>query len=210
MHLTRKRIIDAAMDMIERDGIEAISMRRLATELGCGVMSLYNHVPSKSALLGGVADAVMSGIDMPSVSAGDWPELIRTQARAFRQVARSHPRCAMLVVSRPPSASVVRLAEDALAALRDAGFGGQDAVQIVRAVSALIMGSLLGEIGIAPGLADADDAETHRLRLRPGEFPHLTALAAELSASSPDTDFEFGLDLLLRAAAAMQPARMAR
>ena len=207
MQLTRKRIITAAMDLIERDGVEAVSMRRIATELGCGVMSLYNHVPSMSALLDGVADAVMSGIEIPAAAAAGWQEQIRARARAFRQTARAHPRCAMLVVSRPPSAGMIRLAEDALAALRGAGFGGQDAVRIVRAVSAYIMGSLLGEFGLAPGLAEADDAETQRPRLRPREFPHLTALAVEVSACDADADFEFGLDLLVRAAAAMPSAR---
>ena len=58
MQTTRKRIISAAIDLIERDGIEAFSMRRLAAELGCGLMSLYHHVPSRSSLLDGIAVAV--------------------------------------------------------------------------------------------------------------------------------------------------------
>jgi AcrR family transcriptional regulator len=211
MQLTRKRIIATAMDLIERDGVEAVSMRRLATELGCGVMSLYNHVPSKSALLDGVADAVMSGIEIPSAPGSGWQEQIRAQARAFRKIAEAHPRCTMVVVSRPPSsASMVRPVEDALATLRDAGFAGEDAVRIVRAFVAYIMGSLLREIGVAPGLAEGDDAETHRLRLRPAEFPQLTRLTAELSAGDPDADFEFGLDLLVHAVAAMHPVPAVR
>jgi len=170
VQLTRRRIIDAAIGMIERDGVGAISMDRLATELGCGLVSLYHHVPSKSALLDGVADAVISDIELPMAGAAGWQEQIRAQAWAFRQVARAHPRCAMVVASRPASsAGVIRIVEQAVGTLRDAGFDGQDAARIVRTVAALIIGLILGESGIAPGLADTPDAEPHRLRLRPSE-----------------------------------------
>ena len=209
VQLTRKRIIAVAMDLIERDGVEFLSMHRVATELGCGVVSLYNYVSSTSALLDGVADAVMSGMELPSPRGGNWPEQIRAQARAFRAMARAHPRCTLVLMSRPPSsAGMLRPVELALATLRGAGFGAQDAVLIVRALVAYVIGSLLSEIGIAPGL-DADDAEAHRLRLRPGEFPHLTALADELTGRNPDTDFEFGLDLLVHSVAAIQLAHSA-
>jgi AcrR family transcriptional regulator len=96
MQLTRKLIIGAAIELIEQDGVDAVSMQRLASELGCGVVSLYHHVPSRSALLDGVADAVMSGIAVTSVPGTDWQEQVRAQARAFRQITRAHPRCAML------------------------------------------------------------------------------------------------------------------
>ena len=211
MQLTRRRIIDAAIGMIERDGVGAISMDRLATELGCGLVSLYHHVPSKSALLDGVADAVISDIELPMAGAAGWQEQIRAQAWAFRQVARAHPRCAMVVASRPASsAGVIRIVEQAVGTLRDAGFDGQDAARIVRTVAALIIGLILGESGIAPGLADTPDAEPHRLRLRPSEFPHLTALAADVRTHDPDADFECSLDMLVRGIAAMQPVAAAR
>jgi AcrR family transcriptional regulator len=211
MQLTRKRIIAAAIALIERDGVEAVSMRRLATELGCGVMSLYNHVPSRSALLDGVADEVMSGIEVTSMPRARWEEQVRAQARAFRQIATAHPRCAMAVVSRRPvSASMVRPVENALATLRAAGFGGQDAVRIVRAFVAYIAGSLLREVGVAPGLDDGDGLDSPRPHLRSAEFPQLTGLAAELNARDPDADFEFGLDLLIRAVAALHPAQASR
>jgi AcrR family transcriptional regulator len=209
VQLTRRRIIAAAMDLIERDGIQAVSMHRLATELGCGLVSLYSYVPSDSALLDGVADALMSGFKLPPVGARTWPEQIREQVRAFREMARARPRCTMVVVNRPPSsAGMLRPVERALATLREAGFCGQDAIRIIRAVIAYVMGSVLGEIGVAPGL-DAHDTEKRPLCLRPCEFPHLTALATELAVSNPDADFEFGLELLMHSLAAMQPTRAA-
>jgi len=174
MQLTRRRIIALAIELIEADGVEAVSMQRLATELGCGVISLYNYVPSKSALLDGVADQVMSAIEViPSPQAG-WEERLKAQAMAFRKIASTHPRCAIVAVSRrPTSAGLVRPAETALATLQEAGFGGQEAVRIVRAFLAYIMGSLVRDAGVAPGLAD-----------------------------DPEADFEFGLELLVQAIAA--------
>jgi len=210
VQLTRKRIIAGAIELIERDGVTAVSMGLLATELGCGLMSLYNHVPSKNALLDGVADQVMSGIEVTAAPGASWEEQVRAQARAFRQIARAYPRCTMVVVSRPPgSATSVRLAENALATVRAAGFSGPDSVRIVRAFVAFIMGSLLCEVGVAPGLTRGEDDEVTppALRLQAGQFPQLMDLAAELTEKNPDADFEFGLDLLVHAVAALHPAR---
>lgn len=211
MQLTRKRIIYTAMDLIEREGIEALSMHRLAAVLGRGVVSLYCYVPSKAALLDGVADAVMSGVEphpagVLAADAACWAERIRAQAMAFREIARKHPRCAIAVVSRrPSSARTLRPVEHALATLSEAGFGQQESVRVIRALIAYVMGSVLGELEVAPDL-DADDGP-HRPRLRPGEFPHLATLAAEPAVSNPDADFEFGLDLLMRSLTAIQPTR---
>jgi AcrR family transcriptional regulator len=210
VQLSRKRIIATAMDLIEREGIEALSMHRLAAVLGCGVVSLYCYVPSRAALLDGVADATMSGIVLPPVGgppadAACWPDHIRAQAMAFREVARQRPRCTMAAVSRrPSSAATLRPVEYALATLSDAGFGYPESVRIIRALIAYVIGSVLAWSGVAADL-DADDREVRRPRLRPGEFPHLVTLAAEQAPSNPDADFEFGLDLLLRSVWAMRP-----
>ena len=210
MQLTRERIVSAAAELIEREGVDAVSMRRLAAELGSGVMSLYNHVPSKAALLDGVAEWVMSGIDYSGDPGASWEDQVRAQARAFRQIARAHPRCTMVVVSRPATSAAGMLpVEYALATLRGAGFGGEEAVRAVRAFVAYIVGSLLREVGVTPSLAPSpDDAPAGLpLRLDPAEFPQATSLAAELMLKDHDADFEFGLDLLVRAVADLRPAR---
>src|SRR5262249_25405820 len=143
----------AAIDLVERHGVEAVSMRRVAAELGCGVMSLYNHLPSKAALLDGVAERVVSGIEFTADPGADWADQVRAQARAFRAIARTYPRCTMLVVSRPTtSVAALRPMENALATLREAGFGGSESVRIMRAVVGFIMGSLLREVGVTPAL----------------------------------------------------------
>jgi AcrR family transcriptional regulator len=216
MQLSRARIISAAVDLIEREGVEAVSMRRLAALLDCGVMSLYNHVPSKSALLDDVAERVISGIEFTPAPGQSWEEQVRDQARAFRAIAREYPRSTMLVVSRPtPSVTGLRPIENALATLREAGCGGGDAVLIVRAFIAFIMGSLLREVGVTPGLRDEEPGAASASAGPPGlpdpaEFPQVTSLAAELTRKDPDAEFEFGLDLLVHAIAALLPAAPAR
>jgi AcrR family transcriptional regulator len=214
MQLTRERIVGAAIELIEREGVDAVSMRRIAAELGSGAMSLYNHVPSKSALLDAVAEQVMSGIDFRSEPGASWQDQVRTQARAFRQIARAYPRCTLVVVSRHrTSAAGMRPIEHALATLHGAGFGGTSAVRIVRAFVAYIVGSLLREVGVSPSLADPQEqggGEGERAgadgRLPPDEFPQVLSLSAELAAKDPDADFEFGLDLLVQAIGALLPA----
>jgi AcrR family transcriptional regulator len=215
MPLSRERIVTAAIDLIERQGADAVSMRRIATELGCGVMSLYNHVPSKGALLDEVARRVMSGIEFTATPGESWQDQVRAQARAFRVIARRYPRCTMVVVSRPTtSAAGLRPIENALATLHEAGFGGAEAVLIMRSFVGFIVGSLLREVGATPALGGARDDEQASYvaqtggpaELDPVEFPQVTSLHAELTEHDPDTDFEFGLDLLVHAIAALLPA----
>jgi AcrR family transcriptional regulator len=195
MQLSRKRIFAAAAELIEADGVEALSMQRLATELGCGLISLYNHVPSRSALLDGVADEVMSGIAWTSPPGASSQDQVRAVVLAFGQIAGAHPRCAMLALSRwRVPASLARPAETALAALRDAGFSGPESARIVRACAACLLGLLAFEVGLAPGLT-GDDEGTAR-RPHPAEFPRLAELHSDLRASDIDGDLEFGAELL--------------
>jgi AcrR family transcriptional regulator len=209
MQLSRERIVTAAIDMIERQGVEAVSMRRIATELGCGVMSLYNHVPSKSALLDDVAERVMSGIEFTAAPGTNWQDQVRAQARAFRAIGRRYPRCTMVMVSRPTtSVTGLRPIENALATLREAGFGGPEAVLIMRSFVGFILGSLLREVGISPALGAQAGNPAHvtpRPTLDPADFPQVTSLTAELTHHDADADFEFGLDLLVHAIAALLP-----
>ena len=199
MPLTRSRIIAAAMNLIEAEGPQAVSMTRLATELGCGLVPLYNQVPSTSALLDGIAAMIMSGLDKGPTAGADWADQMRAQARAIRQAARAYPRCSVAVAGREPAtAAVLRPTEHALAILRTAGFCGRDAVRIERAVAAYLTGSVLREIGGAVGTGREFDRDNDRRpRLRPAEFPQLTTLAAELILADPDADFELGLELLV-------------
>ncbi|GDY59914.1 hypothetical protein SVIO_105370 [Streptomyces violaceusniger] len=99
--LTREKVIAAAVTMIDRDGPDAFSLRKLATELDIENMSLYNHVPNKEALLDGVAEALLAGIAFPEEEGGTWQKRIRAHAAAFRAAAKQHPKAFPLVLTRP-------------------------------------------------------------------------------------------------------------
>jgi AcrR family transcriptional regulator len=205
MQPTRKRIIATAMDMIERNGVAAVSMHGLATELGCSMLSLYSQVPSWSALLDGVAETLLADALVADaailIAPGGWRDYVRAHAMAFWQVARTRPRCSSLALTRPTAlTAALRSLEVTLASLREAGFAGPESVRIVHVVAAFLVGSLQREVGESLGMRDGD-AGDDRQRKRPSgaAFPYVTSLRAELARTAPDGDFEFGLELLLQA-----------
>ncbi|MQY06679.1 TetR/AcrR family transcriptional regulator [Actinomadura macrotermitis] len=201
--LTRARIVQAAVDLIERSGVEALSMRAVAAEVGVAVMSLYNHVPNKAALLEGVAAYVVAGMDLEVADPAelDWRDQARALIRAFRKAAHDHPRCITVLFTHKIETPVaLRPAERALALADAAGFDGPTSVRIMRALLAYALGAQLRETStvevldrLPEGLAGVYPG------LDPAEYPHVVALSAELSRHDPETDFEFGLDLLITA-----------
>ncbi|GAA3447955.1 TetR/AcrR family transcriptional regulator [Planomonospora venezuelensis] len=206
--LSRPRIVAAAIDLIEREGADAVSMRRIAADLGVGVMSLYNHVPNKAALLDAVAETVLSGIEFTDDPDADWTDRVRMQARAFRQIAHHYPRCTMVVVSRQLQSTAGLLpVERALATLRSAGFDGEEAVRILRMFIAYIVGSLLREVGVTPTFAPVHHAEVDVAKVDPVLFPQTNALAAELGSCDHESEFEFGVELLVQAIAVRRERR---
>jgi AcrR family transcriptional regulator len=213
--LTKDRIVRAATGLIEREGADALSMRRVAADLGVAVMSLYNHVPSKAALLDAVAERILAGMNVPADPALHWTERARCLVRAFREVAHDYPRSVTLVLTRKVDApSGLRPVEHALAVAAEAGFDGETSVRIMRALLAYAIGAQMREVNAVEMLdylrKDDPAARPPRLDfLDPAEFPHVVALQQDLLRHDPDTDFEFGLDLLLTAVDGL-PRRAAR
>lgn len=199
--LTRERIVLAAVELIEREGAGALSMRRVAAELDVAVMSLYNHVPNKGALLEGVAEHVVSGLELNDDPSEPWQERARALVRAFRKVAHDHPRCMTIVLTHEIDTPVgLRPAERALALAGAAGFDGGTAVRIMRALLAYALGAQLREAGMAKMLGHlAETGAESWARLDPGEFPHVIAAGPALADVDAEADFEFGLDLLIGA-----------
>lgn len=210
--LTRRKILAAAMQLVDREGLAALSMRRLGRELGVEAMSLYNHIPNKDALLDGLAVAALAEQKLPPDEGGDWAERLRALSRALRRVAHAHPHIFPLIVMRPPTTPAsLRPFEAVLAALHRAGFDGETALTAFRTLAAYVAGYALGEItgafsetnvsGESPGL----DIR----RLPQEEFPQIVALATYLPAADGDRRFELGLDTIL-AGLRIQLARRAR
>jgi AcrR family transcriptional regulator len=203
--LTRDRIVQAAVALIEREGAEALSMRRVAAELDVAVMSLYNHVPNKTALLEGVAERVVEGLELGDDPGRSWQEGARALVRAFRKVAHDYPRCMTIVLThKVDTAAGLRPMERALALADAAGFDAETAVRTMRALLAYAIGAQVREVGMEKMLGHlAETGAESWNRLDPEEFPHVIAYGPQLAAHDPESDFEFGLDLLIAALEAL-------
>jgi TetR/AcrR family transcriptional regulator, tetracycline repressor protein len=193
--LSRRRVLEAAVRFADREGLGALTMRGLGAELGVEAMSLYNHVPSKAALLDGMVEVLLAEVEIPPRSK-DWEERVRDGYRAFRRLAHEHPNVFPLLVERPPETmDGVWLVEEFLQTLREAGFGVEEALHAFRSLSSYTFGYAMAEIrGFA---LEPDGSRLGALSLSPEEFPNLCELGPGLEKVDHDAEFEFGLDLLL-------------
>lgn len=193
----------AAVTLIERDGADAVSMRRVAAELGVGTMSLYNHVPNKAALLDGVAEHIMADMEFAADPDADWRDQARALARQFRDIARRYPRSVNVVITRQPRSSVgLHAVEIALAAVRTAGFEDRTAVRLVRTFVSYVLGSLMHEASVAERPEPSDIAAL-TAALDRAHYVHVRDLIGILAEHDHDGDFEFGLELLIGAMEAL-------
>ncbi len=192
--LSRRRILEAAVQFVDREGLEALSMRKLGAELGVEAMSLYNHVPNKDALLDGMVDLLLGELEVPSEDK-DWEERIREAYRTFRHLAHEHPNVFPLFVVRPPETmDGAWLVEEFLKTLRRAGFDTQTTLHAFRALSSYTVGYAMAEIrGFA---MEPAGSQPGTWQLPAEEFPHISELKFHLEEVDRDAEFEFGLDLI--------------
>ncbi|WP_280494910.1 TetR/AcrR family transcriptional regulator C-terminal domain-containing protein [Nocardia asiatica] len=211
--VTRAAVLTAALEIIDRDGVDGLSMRRLAEAVERDPMVIYRHVPNKAAVLDGVAEIVFAQLAV-DVADPDWAAQLRAVARDFRRLALAHPRVVPLLVTRPLATplglrpyAVVRPLEDILQLLTRAGFSGTDALHIYRAVFGFLYGHVLNELQeIVERPEETDDVlrlGLHRLPI--GQFPLLRELAPVLAAYDGAAELERGLDILLTGLSATLP-----
>jgi AcrR family transcriptional regulator len=217
--ITRDVVLAAALEIIDRDGTDALSMRRLARALDRDPMILYRHAPNKAALLDGVAETVLARLEVDSTDP-DWVGQLRDVARRFRALALAHPHVVPLIVTRPLATPLglrppgtLRPLEDILALLSRAGFSGSDALHIYRALFGFLYGHVLNELQeLVENPDETDDLlrlGLHRLPI--GEFPLLRGLAPVLANYDGAAELERGLDILLTGlTTAVLPADAAR
>ncbi|MDQ3955997.1 MAG: TetR/AcrR family transcriptional regulator C-terminal domain-containing protein [Actinomycetota bacterium] len=198
--LTRERILRGALAIVDRDGLEALSMRRLGAELGVEAMSLYNHVSSKDELLEGVSGLLLQDIELPDPSNGDWTDVMKTGLLSFRSLLLEHPRVIPIIQSKPDvTPEAFAPIEFSLDVLRRAGFGPEDALQAHWA----LIGYTLGHVSfqMSSAFSDEESAQGHialRQEVLPeNEFPRLFEVLPFLAECDFDAGFEFGLDTLL-------------
>lgn len=211
--VTRAVVLDAALGIIDRDGVDGLSMRRLAEAVGRDPMVIYRHVPNKAAVLDGVAEIVFAELSVDTTGA-DWAAGLRELARDFRRLALEHPRVVPLLVTRPLATplgsrprAVVRPLEDILELLTRAGFSGADALHIYRALFGFLYGHVLNELQEIVERPEETD-EVLRLglyRLPIDEFPRVRELAPVLAAYDGEQELERGLDILLTGLTATLP-----
>jgi AcrR family transcriptional regulator len=197
-------VLQAALALAARDGIESLTMRKLADELGVGAMSLYYHVPNKEQLLDGMVDIVFSEIDPPSTDV-DWKTAMRSRALSTRNALRRHPWAIGLMEGRTSHGPAnLRLHDAVLGCLRAAGFSLEMTVHAYSVQDAYIYGFALQEQDMSSETADDFAAEAQR-QMREYEamladFPHLVEVVGGYVAKAGydyDAEFLFGLDLIL-------------
>ncbi|MFE6054909.1 TetR/AcrR family transcriptional regulator [Kitasatospora sp. NPDC056446] len=211
--LSRERILACALEIVDREGIEQLSMRRLAHALGHDPMSLYRHAANKAALLDGVAETVLNELTVDPTDP-DWAAQLRAVARRYRHLALAHPNVVPLLVTRPLATPLalrpkgtLRPLEAILTLLTRSGFTGADALHIYRALFGLLHGHVLNELQELVDNPDETD-DTLRLglyRLPIGEFPLLRGLATALASYDGAAELERGLDILLAGLATAPP-----
>ena len=201
--LTRERIVAAASDLVDAEGLDALSMRRLATELGVQGPSLYNHFATKAEILDAVADAVIAQVDVSAFGESEWHEALRSWAKSYHAALAAHPNIVPVLAGGPgrrPAA--LAMAEAVFGALVDAGWPPARATHIGALMRYLVTGSALGSFALG---FDVDPALYD-------EYPHLHR-APLLAAHHEAVDggaFELGLDLMISGLQARQERGLRR
>jgi TetR/AcrR family tetracycline transcriptional repressor len=140
--LSREKILEAAVGVVDAEGLDALTMRRLAEELGVEAMSLYRYVESKDDLLDGLHATILAELEVPDLK-GPWREVLRELARAFRRTLAAHPKALLLFATRPAVApGAVEHVERAVQLLVDAGFG-RDAIHAFQTGFTFVVGQAL-------------------------------------------------------------------
>ena len=192
--LNKARVAQAALDYIDQHGLEALSTRRLGAELGVEAMALYRHYPSKEALLDAVAELLVLQVPMPN--AGGWSVRVKDYARAYRGLARSHPRAFPLLATRRfNTPRTLQLLDTLFSELLSAGFSAPGAVELFRAVGNFSHGTALDELaGLGQKEAASSGADAARAA---AALPALAKVSPYLSDAYFDQVFEAGLDVIL-------------
>jgi AcrR family transcriptional regulator len=201
--LTRERVLQAAVDLADRGGIEALSMRKLGQELDVEAMALYRHVRNKDDILDGIVDVIVGEIDVPEPG-DDWKGTLRHKVVAARRVMLRHPWAPRVLeerVSLGPAA--LGYVDSVLGILLAGGFSLDLAHHALHVMSSRILGfnqDLFDDGGEAD---QTPDAAANFSRTMADRYPHLTELAMAashdggLGRCDDDIEFYFGLDLVL-------------
>jgi AcrR family transcriptional regulator len=214
--ISRDAIVGTAIRLLDAEGLDALSMRRIADELGTGAATLYWHVGSKDGLLDLVFDTIIGEGEVPDPVPGQWREQLKQVARAQREVSLRHPYVVRISIGRiPMGPNALRYSERVLAILRAGGLPPGLAVRGSHLLIAVVNGFTLDETGVGGDDREPDAGRTaqaaamasdYLTSLPPERFPNLVELAGEFGYTDQDQQFELLIDIfvdgLARAAAA--------
>jgi len=202
--LTRARVLATALRLVDDEGLDALTRRRLGQELGRDAMALYRHAPDRAALLDGIVELVMDELDIPD-GGQDWQTQLSRTAHDFRRIGLAHPHVVSLMVTRPLSTPLglrplgtLRPLERLLKVLTHAGFPPPLALRVYRLYIGFLYGHMLTELQEL--VADPEETSDllrlglHRLPAR--EFPLLRSLATELATYDGVAELDQGLAVL--------------
>jgi AcrR family transcriptional regulator len=179
--LSRARVLEAALELVDREGVEALSMRRLGRALGVEAMSLYSYVESKDDLIEGVIEQVFRKMPLVAPGPEPWPDRLRHYASIYRQVLLDHPNTISLVSRRPlTNEGVVSFIDSALGELAALGLPPRTADRVLRVVAAFTLGHVTEQVG--------DDARTRALAQDP---------VAVRTDPAHDEAFALGMDFII-------------
>lgn len=208
--LDRRRILGAAIEYIDANGLSALTMRRLGAHLGVEAMALYRYVPGREQLLDGVVESVIDELygdpDVHLEASHGWQDYLQRLAHGVRRIALAHPEVFPLVATRPPAAPWVRpplrslrWVESFLVALTGSGFSADSAVAAYRAYSSFLLGHLLLEVSQKGVAVNAEDAGEGFPETAPdlSEYPTVVRLQELLSVDESAAEFEEALENLL-------------
>jgi TetR/AcrR family transcriptional regulator, tetracycline repressor protein len=210
VRLTRRTVVDRAMQLADAAGLDALTIRKLAQELGVTPMALYWHFRSKDELLDGLAERVWSEIDVDVDAGAPWPDQLRGLLESLLQVLRAHPAApALLLHKETANDSFLRATETTLEVLRNAGFDPPYASEIARSTLWTGITLVMSEPGITS--LDADDrTELQRRKqvvfatLPTVRYPRLVECAAPMTAcDDPDFHYELGVSMFIAGVQAM-------
>jgi AcrR family transcriptional regulator len=205
--LSAERIADAALALIDRDGLEGLSMRKLGQALGVEAMALYHHVPSKGRLLDAVMDRLVRDFDIPPPGAIAAIDRLRQALRSYRRIAVEHPRAFPLLVGRrfnSPGAFAVY--ERLLEVFADLGLDPAQSAKWFRTLGYFLNGAGMADIASREQTPDATPLLLERTPASVA-YPHVAAVAPHLRVHRLDEVFDFGCELLLGALQAESGAR---
>lgn len=203
--LTRAQVLDAALELIDEEGLDALTMRRLGKRLDRTPMVLYRYAASRAELLDAVVESVHEKLLIPD-DGTSWQDRLRVVAHRYRAIALDHPNVVPLLATRPLATPLgmrplgtLHPLERMLDLLIDAGFAPADALHVHRSWSALVLGHVLNELQEVVTSPDETDPLL-RLglhRLPPQEFPRLRSLAGDLAVHDGEAELDRSITILL-------------